>query len=111
MGIDLQVFAQTTTAVPTLSGRARTALQQHQRRVAVREKDLHNADRILAGALCACDGASQREMLGSYLEAVQELRVSLQRLEGFLLHRLTDPASIDLESAAREPWAGATEGP
>ncbi|GEM_PF-3875516 len=110
MGIDMRDFPPQQLVVPTLSGRARTALQQHQRRVAVREKDLHHADRILAGALSACDGPSQREMLGAYLEAVQELRVSLQRLEGFLLNRLTEPGE-EPALAPPDPWAGATESP
>jgi hypothetical protein len=44
-----------------------------------------NADRMLAGALSACDGSSQYAMLGTYLAALQELRVSLQRLEGFMM--------------------------
>jgi hypothetical protein len=91
-------------ASPVLSGRARAALQQHQRRVEVLQRELHGVDRVLSGALTACDGASQNEMLGAYLEAVQELRVSLQRLEGFLMQRLlrhgaepaSDSASIDV---------------
>jgi hypothetical protein len=88
MGIDRSDLARGPEGVPALSGRARTALQQHQRRVAVLQRELHGADRVLSGALTACDGPSQREMLGAYLEAVQELRVSLQRLEAFLMQRL-----------------------
>lgn len=79
------------TCVQTFSGRARQALQQHQRRITLLERDFHHADRVLSGALTACDGPSQYEMLSAYLEAAQELRVSLQRLESFLLQRLGDP--------------------
>lgn len=104
MGIDRSDTAAFVAPHRMLSGRARSALQQHQRRVAVLERDLHGVDRILAGALSACDGSSQQEMLGAYLEAVQELRVSLQRLEAFLLQRLVDPDSVladtDLELSA-----------
>ena len=78
-----------------LSARARISLQQHQRRVTLLLRDLQGADRVLAGALTACDAPSQREMLGAYLDAVQELRVGLQRLEAFLLQRLTGRGAID----------------
>jgi hypothetical protein len=91
MGIDRSGIGRRTDGVPTLSGRARTALQAHQRRVSVLHRELQGVDRVLSGALSACDGASQQEMLGAYLEAVQELRVSLERLEGFLMQRLTGP--------------------
>jgi len=102
MGIDTSDVALVRVSARVLSGRARTALQQHQRRVAVLEKDLQGVDRILAGALTACDGASQQEMLSAYLEAVQELRVSLQRLEAFLLQRLVDPQGADLPDVVDE---------
>jgi len=87
-----------------LSGRARVALQQHQRRVALLLREMQGTDRVLAGALTACDGASQHEMLGAYLEAVQELRVSLQRLEAFLIQRLVgrgtepEPGTIEIRT-------------
>jgi hypothetical protein len=87
MGIDRSAPPRGDGTV-ALSGRARTALLQHQRRVSVLQRELQGVDRVLSGALTACDGASQHEMLGAYLEAVQELRVSLQRLEGFLMQRL-----------------------
>ena len=92
MAIERLVPVDAPTVAPTLaplSARARIALQQHQRRVTVLLRDVQGTDRVLAGALTACDAASQREMLGAYLEAVQELRVGLQRLEAFLLQRLT----------------------
>jgi hypothetical protein len=88
MGIGRSDLERAADAGTSLSGRARTALQQHQRRVEVLQRELHGVDRMLAGAMTACDGRSQHEMLGAYLEAVQELRVSLQRLEGFLMQRL-----------------------
>lgn len=88
MGIDSLESTRVRVPAPVLSGRARAALQQHQRRVTELQRDVQAADRVLSGALTACDGHSQREMLSTYLEAVQELRVSLQRLEGFLLQRL-----------------------
>lgn len=78
-----------------LSGRARTALLQHQRRVGQQIRELNGVDRILAGALSACDGSSQAEMMSAYLESVQELRVSLERLEAFLLQRLARSGSVD----------------
>jgi len=88
MAIDRSELSHVPRSTAVLSGRARSALEQHQRRVATLQRELHGADRMLSGALTACDGASQYEMLGAYLEAVQELRVSLQRLEGFLMQRL-----------------------
>jgi hypothetical protein len=103
MGIERSDLARGPDGIPTLSGRARTALQQHQRRVAVLQRELNSVDRVLSGALAACDGPSQHEMLGAYLEAVQELRVSLQRLEGFLIQRLVsqgaepEPATLELQ--------------
>jgi len=100
MPIERLVATGRVTPAGTLSGRARATLLQHQRRVAVLERDLQGADRILAGALTACDGPSQFEMLSSYLEAVQELRVTLQRLEAFLLQRLVDPDEAETEPAA-----------
>jgi hypothetical protein len=78
-----------------LSGRARAALAQHQYRVAVQQREMHCADRVLSGALAACDAAAQRESLAVYSASVQELRVAVQRLEYFLLRRLTDPPGHD----------------
>ena len=97
MGIDSFESTRVRVGAPVLSGRARAALQQHQRRVTELQRDVQSADRVLSGALTACDGHSQREMLSTYLEAVQELRVSLQRLEGFLLQRLVGVAD-DIDS-------------
>lgn len=103
MAIDRLDAAVGPAAITPLSGRARAALQHHQRRVSLLQRELQGVDRVLAGALTACDGASQREMLGAYLEAVQELRVSLQRLEGFLMQRLIgrggepEPGAIELQ--------------
>jgi len=78
-----------TPALAELSGRARVALMQHQRRIALQQRELQSADRVLAGALSACDAKAQHEMLAAYLEAIQELRVGLQRLESFLIQRLS----------------------
>lgn len=72
-----------------LSARGRNALARHQREVVNHLRELQAVDRVLSGALSACDGATQRETFENYLETVQELRVSLQRLEGFLLQKLT----------------------
>ncbi len=104
MGIDRSAPPRGEDGPVALSGRARTALLQHQRRVSVLHRELQGVDRVLSGALTACDGASQHEMLGAYLEAVQELRVSLQRLEAFLMQRLvargaepaSAPAALDI---------------
>jgi len=52
---------------------------------------MQSADRIVIGALRAWDESGQRESMATYLEAVQELRVALQRLEGFLVQRLSRP--------------------
>ena len=78
-----------------LSTRRRTALSRHQRQVTVCLRDLHSADRLVTGALSACDASGQRESMEAYLESVQELRVALQRLEGFLLQRLVRPEADD----------------
>jgi hypothetical protein len=78
-----------------LSARRRTALNRHQRHVTVCMRDMQSADRLVMGALSACDASGQRESMESYLESVQELRVALQRLEGFLLQRLVRPESDD----------------
>jgi hypothetical protein len=71
-----------------LSGRARTTLLQHQRRLTELQRDVAAADRLLAGALSAGTGATQVEMLETYLESIQELRVCAQRLEAFLISRV-----------------------
>jgi hypothetical protein len=116
MGIERSGLSREPRAIPALSGRARNALQQHQRRVAVLQRELHDVDRVLAGALTACDGATQLEMLGAYLEAVQELRVSLQRLEGFLIQRLVsqgaepEPATLELQPPGYATRAEALPG-
>lgn len=78
-----------------LSGRARVALLQLQRKVTEMDREMRAADRVLAGALSAGDGATQTEMLGTYLETVQELRVCLQRLEAFLISRVLPDADRD----------------
>ena len=72
-----------------LSGRATAALMQHQRHLAKSLRELNAADRTLAGALAACDAPGQLEMLANYLETVQEARAVMQRLEGFLLTRIS----------------------
>jgi len=74
-----------------LSARARTALARHQREVVTHLRELQSVDRVLAGALSACDAITQRESVENYLETIQELRVSLQRLEAFVLQKLTRP--------------------
>ena len=104
------VFAR--SAPRSLSGRARTVLLRHQRSVSLLERDLQGADRMLAGALTACDAASQQEMLSAYLEAVQELRVGLQRLEAFLLQRLIEPDGADDAAApdGADPVGGHPRG-
>jgi hypothetical protein len=71
-----------------LSGRARAALLQLQRRLTELQRDVTAADRVLAGALTAGDTSTQTEMLAAYLEAIQEMRVGVQRLEAFLLSRV-----------------------
>ena len=78
-----------------LSGRARTALLQLQRRATELDREMRAADRVLAGALSAGTGETQTEMLGAYLESVQELRVCLQRLEAFLMSRVLTGADRD----------------
>jgi hypothetical protein len=80
-----------TRSIPgsPLSGRALTALMQHQRRLDKLLRELQTSDRMLAGALAGCDAPSQTEMLANYLENVQEVRVAVQRLEAFLLSRLS----------------------
>jgi hypothetical protein len=109
MAIEAGAPPRAPSATAPLSGRARAALSQHQHRVAVLQRDLQSADRVLAGALSACDGSSQADMLGSYLEAVQELRVSLERLEGFLMQRLAGRASGE-ESLQELAAAAAARG-
>ena len=74
-----------------LSARGRVALARHQREVLTQMREMQSVDRVLNGALSACDAATQRESVENYLETVQELRVSLQRLEGFLLQKLLRP--------------------
>lgn len=98
-----------------LSGRGKAALARHQREVSGRMREMQGSDRVLSGALAACDAGTQRETVESYLESVQELRVSLQRLEAFLLQRLTRPHEQD--DGLAEPTdsiddlgAGATRG-
>ena len=74
-----------------LSARARAALARHQREVIVQLREMQSVDRVLNGVLAACDARSQRETVENYLESVQELRVSLQRLENFLLQKVSHP--------------------
>ena len=73
------------------SARRRATLARHQRQVTVCLKSMQSADRLVIGALSACDASGQRESVETYLESIQELRVSLQRLEAFLLQRLLRP--------------------
>ena len=72
----------------TMSGRTRTALMRQQNQLSGQVTTLRAADRMLSGALAACDPVTQHEMLSGYLETLQEVRVSLQRLEGFAAKRL-----------------------
>ena len=104
MPIDRLTASRGPAPIAPLSGRARAALEQHQRRILLQLREMQGVDRVLAGALTACDGPSQGEMLGAYLETVQELRVSLQRLEGFLMLRLAgrgaepEPRAVEVRS-------------
>jgi len=97
MAVNNSSMSRSPTRTPEFSGRARAALSQHQRRVIELHRDMQVADRVLSGALAACDGNSQHEMLSAYLETVQELRVGLQRLEGFLLQRVGNGSSMTPE--------------
>ena len=57
-------------------------------------------------AVSACDALTQRESVENYLETIQELRVSLQRLEAFVLQKLTRPHShADDDDAEAAPDA------
>ncbi len=76
-----------------LSARAKTALSRHQREVVTHIRELQASDRVLSGALSACDAATQRESMENHLEAAQELRVALQRLEAFVLQKLVGPSA------------------
>ncbi len=90
LGSSMSGPGKTLAPHPTaLSGRGTTALLQHQRNLTKALRDLNEADRTLAGALAACDAPGQMEMLGNYLESVQEARAAIQRLEGFLLTRIS----------------------
>ncbi len=86
-GAKSQPAAGATDGGP-LSGRARTALLQLQRRFTELEREMRAADRVLSGALSAGSPQTQIEMLETYLETVQEMRVCLQRLEAFLISRV-----------------------
>lgn len=82
-----------------LSGRAQLKLMRHQYRVASQASAVRSAERVLVGSLAACDARTQAEMLGTYLEAVHELRVQLQRLEAVTasLNARTGGFSTDAE--------------
>jgi hypothetical protein len=67
---------------------------RHQHQLASQAQSLRTIDRVLSGALAACDGHAQHEMLGSYFEAVQELRVSMQRFETFLDARVAPATNV-----------------
>jgi hypothetical protein len=87
-----------------LSGRARTKLLRYQQSISTQSQALRTSDRILAGTLAACDAATQCDVLAAHLEYVQELRVSLHRLDAFL------GSHFDRFDAAREGALGATGG-
>lgn len=89
-----------------LSGRARSALMRHQHQLATRAQTVRTIDRVLSGALSACAADAQREMLADYFEAVQELRVSMQRLETLLDARLRRFEPADAMHAAALPVEG-----
>lgn len=72
----------------SMSGRTRSALLRQQNQLCSQVNTLRSADRVLSGALAACDPVTQHEMLSAYLESVQEVRVALQRIEGFAAKRL-----------------------
>lgn len=77
-----------------LSGRARSALMRYQHQLAMQAQSLRTIDRVLSGTLAACDGHTQREMLANYFEAVQELRVSMQRCETFVNARVAAGTAV-----------------
>jgi hypothetical protein len=89
-----------------LSGRARSAVMRHQHQLATCTHSLRRLDRVLAGTLVACDPGTQHEMLASYFEALQELRVSIQRLESFLDVRLARAFPGALAERAATPPSG-----
>ena len=72
-------------------------------------RETQSVDRVLTGALSACDAGTQREAFENYLETIQELRVSLQRLEGFLLQKLLRPCG-SLAETTEETAPDAVEG-
>ncbi len=103
------VAGDTMSGKDFLSERGKIALARHQRDVTTQLKQLHAVDRVLSGALSACDATTQAETFESYLETVQELRVSLQRLEGFLLQKLIQPRAVGVPETAHH--ASANGGP
>jgi uracil phosphoribosyltransferase len=78
----------------SLSGRARAKLLRHQQQVTAQVAALRASDRMLAGTLAACDAATQSDALAAHLECVQELQVSLHRLDAFLTSRIEQLCSI-----------------
>lgn len=90
-----------------LSGRSRTALMRHQHRLSTQATQVRRAERVLTGTLAACDRLTQKEMIATFLETVQELSASLQRVETFLASRIgglapQPPAASAGELGAKE---------
>lgn len=72
----------------SLSGRARAKLMRCQQQVIAHVSALRTSDRMLAGTMAACDASTQCDALAAHLECVQELQVSLHRLDVFLTSRV-----------------------
>jgi hypothetical protein len=82
----------------SLSGRARTKLLRHQQQVSTNSQALRASDRMLAGTLAACDVATQCDALAAHLECVQELQVTLHRLDAFLSSRIERLCAVPADS-------------
>ena len=96
----------------SLSGRTRAKLLRYQQRVGAQVSALNASDRMFSGTLAACDPATQCDALAAHLECVQELQVSLHRLDAFLASRVErlcssgDDAFTDGASAERPTASG-----
>ena len=81
-----------------LSGRAQDRLLQLQRALTMDLRALNTQQSLLLGALQACDIGTQSSLLQDYLERVDAVVVTVERLRVFVAHHVNTIAATQRDT-------------
>jgi hypothetical protein len=86
-----------------LSGRAQDRLSQLQRALTIELRTLNSQQSLLLGALQACDIGTQSSLLQDYLERINAVAVTVERLRAFVSHHVDTTMIFRRETDTAQP--------